>query len=172
MAVKPKWLWAVTHKATDWEHHPEWYAGASQLQFHTSQKLFTSIQACFPLRMEEAWTSSISILLQLATDASLLSANPNCTWWAKLIAWCCLTFLQLGLKTAAALLTPSHTQPSIKYTIWHRQWAVISPSLVQLEEFVLVSIKRQNRDLWCTRPNSEPQTSLKKCCNKLLMCSC
>lgn len=27
-----------------------------------------------------------SILLQLATDASLQSANPNCTWWAMLIA--------------------------------------------------------------------------------------
>lgn len=33
-----------------------------------------------------AWTSLISILLQLATDASLQSANPNRTWWAMHIA--------------------------------------------------------------------------------------
>lgn len=56
---------------------------------------------------ERAWTSLISILLQLATDASLLSADPNCTWWAKLMALCCLTFLQLWGRTCPT--APSQT---------------------------------------------------------------
>lgn len=52
---------------------------------HKPKSIYFQLSLFFSC-MEKAWTSLITILLQLATDASLHGANPNCTWWAKLIA--------------------------------------------------------------------------------------
>lgn len=51
---------------------------------HKPKSIYFQLSLFFFLQ-ENAWTSLISILLQLVTDATLQSANFNCTWWAKLI---------------------------------------------------------------------------------------
>lgn len=88
------------------------------------------------LRMEEAWTSLISILLQLATDASLLSTNPNCTWWAKLIGWRCLTFLQLWAKTFLAFFKIPSKHPRSTLPILNVIFKLTMSSYIKNEENV------------------------------------
>lgn len=82
----PNWFWTVSHKR-------HWLRALSctmcrwfTVSISHKPKSIYFQSSLFSFCTEKAWASLISILLQLATDASSQSANPNCTWWAKLIA--------------------------------------------------------------------------------------
>lgn len=64
--------------------------------------------------MEKARTSLLSILHQLATDASLQSTNPNCTWWAKLIA---LVLPDLPTAVRGNLSQSPFSDPTLTHTL-------------------------------------------------------